>query len=454
MRPAIVSAWILAGICAAASAASASEDLSGLKALVVVPPADFRDEEFLETKKALDQEKIGFAIVSAAAAPVKGMLGLEIRADIALKDAVHAIETCAAVIFIGGAGATAYFEDEAALAFARTAARQRKLVAAICLAPAILAKAGLLKGRKATVWKSEARTLEKSGAQYVATDSVVVDGRYVTANGPGAAKAFGLAVVKWLSDRESSVKRAEEAVKEAKALREKGEHEKARALLTGTYEANKADMYVGSQALFEIGFTFFTEKKNEEAAEAFTKVCTEYPQSDFFGMAQFNAALITHRHFRKPREAIAEYEKLIAGDCNDWDGTGDIMTPYRNYRHKAIMAIGRIRMELGEHAAALQAFLDAFHKDYYVSHCGTCLEGANRERAEWASKAASALAGLPPDGTQGEVMKKAPAADAYLLLLGKAYLAAGDDPKAEKAFDALKSAFPASPLCGEIPSKR
>jgi len=71
------------------------------------------------------------------------------------------------------------------------------VVGAICIAPGILARAGILKGRKATVFPSEIEALKRNGAFYTALP-VVIDGRIVTASGPEAAEEFGKALVKTL----------------------------------------------------------------------------------------------------------------------------------------------------------------------------------------------------------------------------------------------------------------
>jgi protease I len=79
------------------------------------------------------------------------------------------------------------------------------VLAAICWAPTILAKAGLLKGKKATVWvgpdaeyaKDTSEVLGDFGAEYVGK-GCVVDGKVVTADGPATAKEMAQEIVKLL----------------------------------------------------------------------------------------------------------------------------------------------------------------------------------------------------------------------------------------------------------------
>ncbi|MCC6147212.1 MAG: DJ-1/PfpI family protein [Anaerolineaceae bacterium] len=68
-----------------------------------------------------------------------------------------------AVVFVGGGGSKMYFANEGILLIAREMYKRETVVAAICLAPVILANAGILKGKNATVAGTEARTMENKG---------------------------------------------------------------------------------------------------------------------------------------------------------------------------------------------------------------------------------------------------------------------------------------------------
>jgi protease I len=77
--------------------------------------------------------------------------------------------------------------------------RDERVVAAICLAPVILARAGVLVGKRATVAGTFAAELEQCGATYTGP-GVTVDGLVVTANAPKASRAFGEAIAQLLAD--------------------------------------------------------------------------------------------------------------------------------------------------------------------------------------------------------------------------------------------------------------
>jgi protease I len=75
-----------------------------------------------------------------------------------------------------------------------------KPVGASCLAPVVLARAGILKGIKATYYESPTSFREmKAGGAVLVDQAVVAEKRIVTANGPAAAKAFADAFIKMLT---------------------------------------------------------------------------------------------------------------------------------------------------------------------------------------------------------------------------------------------------------------
>jgi protease I len=86
------------------------------------------------------------------------------------------------------------FNDPTAIRIARELYSAQRIVAAICIAPAILANAGILEGKHATADRSVAAVLSRGGAICEKGAGVVIDGRIITATGPAHARAFGAAI--------------------------------------------------------------------------------------------------------------------------------------------------------------------------------------------------------------------------------------------------------------------
>ena len=168
---------------------------TGKKVLMLAAPKDFRDEELLEPKAAL--EAAGYEVVmgSVQKGPLTGAGGATAEATVTAAEVVPS--DYAGVVFVGGPGMVKYLKDKSLVAAAKAFRDAGKVTSAICVAPAILANAGVLKGVEATAFSSELGTLKAGGAK-VSSQPVVVCGRIVTANGPAAAKQFGQKVVEAL----------------------------------------------------------------------------------------------------------------------------------------------------------------------------------------------------------------------------------------------------------------
>jgi protease I len=158
------------------------------KVVMIIAPERFRDEELFITREELEGAGHKTVIASIRKGKCPGSRGGFATATLSL-DAVRAADFDAAV-FVGGGGSKIYFANPDALRIAREFQTQGKVLAAICLAPVILANAGALKGKKATVAGTEAKTIENRGAEYTGP-GVTVDGNIVTGNAPKSSKMFG-----------------------------------------------------------------------------------------------------------------------------------------------------------------------------------------------------------------------------------------------------------------------
>ncbi len=171
-------------------------DLTGKKILMVLAPKDFRDEEFLKPKQVFENSGAEVKVASKGVSETNGTLGAKVKVDLDLAEVK--VEDYEAIVFVGGPGSSVYFYDQGVLNLAKEVVAQDKVIAAICIAPSILADAGLLEDKKATAFSSEESNLKSKGATYV-NEGVVVDGKIVTAQGPQVAKEFGEKIVEVLT---------------------------------------------------------------------------------------------------------------------------------------------------------------------------------------------------------------------------------------------------------------
>lgn len=164
---------------------------------MLIAQNEFRDEEYLEPYRILVDAGFDVTTVSRTAGECTGKLGAVVTADLALTESTQ--RSWDAVVFVGGGGAAGYFDDTDAHALAKVTHGDGGLIAAICIAPSILAHAGLLEGVTATAYHSRKDDLIAHGAVW-SDDPVVASGRIITANGPAAAPGFGEAIVSALAE--------------------------------------------------------------------------------------------------------------------------------------------------------------------------------------------------------------------------------------------------------------
>jgi len=194
MMKEIIAGCAMAGILAAGSP-SGSAWAGGRRALVILSQRGFQEKEFFPVRDTLLSAGISCSVASSVAGEAVSVYGTKTACDKSFSG-INASEYDA-VVFIGGPGAESFFNDPAAHKLARDTVSSGRILAAICIAPVILANAGVLKGRKATVFPGEEGFLVSGGALYTAK-AVEKDGNIITADGPSSAQEFARALAEAL----------------------------------------------------------------------------------------------------------------------------------------------------------------------------------------------------------------------------------------------------------------
>jgi protease I len=175
-------------------------EVKGKKAVMIIAFREFRDAEYFVPKEILERAGIEVKTASNKMGTAIGADGGDTQVDLLVSQVNPA--DFDAIIFVGGPGCLDSLDNEDSYRVARETVSQEKVLAAICISPVILAKAGVLEGKRATCWTdplgSQAKILREKGAIFE-KKSVVVDGKIITANGPEAAEEFGKAIVEVLT---------------------------------------------------------------------------------------------------------------------------------------------------------------------------------------------------------------------------------------------------------------
>jgi len=177
------------------------QNISDKKIAMIIAFRDFRDAEYFVPKEILEAAGAEIKTASNKMGRAIGADGGDVEIDLLVENLNPAeFDT---TIFIGGPGCLENLDNENSYRVARETISQGKVLASICISPVILAKAGVLEGKKATVWSSPmdrgpVKILQNNGAIYE-DKPVVVDGKIITGNGPGAAEEFGQAIIEVLT---------------------------------------------------------------------------------------------------------------------------------------------------------------------------------------------------------------------------------------------------------------
>lgn len=161
----------------------------------------FEEIEALAPVDFLRRAGIEVNIVGVTGDVCTGAHGIEVKSDIALSD-ISLDDELQGIILPGGMPGSDNLDKSPVVHSAIDyCSIENKLVCAICAAPFILGKKGLLKGKKATCFPGFEEYLEGADVQ---TTGVVRDGNIITARGAGVAWEFGAEIASQIVGKEKS----------------------------------------------------------------------------------------------------------------------------------------------------------------------------------------------------------------------------------------------------------
>ena len=170
---------------------------------MIIAMKDFRDEEYFIPENVFLNADFNVVVVGLEKGSALGVYGGVVEVEAVVSNL--RLDNFDALVFVGGSGALGLSDNADCLKLAKKTVSAGKVVGAICIAPIILAKAGILKDRRATVWqsamdKSGVKILQSHGCEFV-DEPVVVDHDIITANSAETARKFAETVVRVLTSQ-------------------------------------------------------------------------------------------------------------------------------------------------------------------------------------------------------------------------------------------------------------
>lgn len=179
------------------------------KIAMIISPKGYQDTEFGTPYRYFRDQGATVDVYSTKKGTAYGSVGGTFNVEHTLNE-LNA-SNYNAVVFIGGPGTPLVRSDSNSVKIAKDTINSGKILGAICWSPTILAKAGVLQGKNATVWYGPdaelgmltSEFLEEQGAKYTGQD-VTVDGNIITADGPSSAQKYAEAIWKKLTEKQVS----------------------------------------------------------------------------------------------------------------------------------------------------------------------------------------------------------------------------------------------------------
>ncbi|WP_058300743.1 DJ-1/PfpI family protein [Gorillibacterium timonense] len=169
------------------------------KALLIIPPERFNEDELVKPKEALEQAGVAVTIASTKVGAITGDYEGKAVAEKVFTDT--AASDYDVISIIGGAGPNDYLWGNAELqSYILKAHEDNVLVTGICAGSVAIAQTGLLSGREATCYPIDLQKdqLQANGVTYVEKHTVAHKD-IITGDGPQGAEEFGKALVNALS---------------------------------------------------------------------------------------------------------------------------------------------------------------------------------------------------------------------------------------------------------------
>lgn len=160
--------------------------------VIVIASQLFRDEEFKIPYELFTSCGAKTTIASTSLSEATGKLGLKVKPDILIND-INQVNFDA-IVFVGGPGVKELWDNKNVHKLAVSFFESGKITAAICSAPVIFSRAGIIEGKKVTSFPGDEAEMLKGKPMYTSA-AIQKDGNIITGNGPLVSQEFAELVI-------------------------------------------------------------------------------------------------------------------------------------------------------------------------------------------------------------------------------------------------------------------
>jgi len=167
-----------------------------MRKILIMVDEGVEDAEFIYPYYRFQEEGYKVDIVgSKAKETYMGKHGVPIKSDVSPEEVN--VDEYDAVVIPGGRAPDKMRIDKGLVNIVKEAYKKGKVIAAVCHGPQMLIEADILRGKKATCWKSVATDLKNAGATFIDAPAVV-DEKLVTSRFPADLPKFCQETIKLL----------------------------------------------------------------------------------------------------------------------------------------------------------------------------------------------------------------------------------------------------------------
>lgn len=163
----------------------------------------FEEMEALVPADLLRRADIPVSLVGVGEKTVAGGRGFPVVCDLTM-DEIHPREAEMVVLPGGGVGVTNLGEDPRVEQLVRSCAEADGWIAAICAAPSLLSRWGMLAGKNAVCYPTWSDRIPD--ANYLPGEKLAVEGKIITGQAAGTSFEFGLKLIEVLRGEETSLR--------------------------------------------------------------------------------------------------------------------------------------------------------------------------------------------------------------------------------------------------------
>ncbi|NLV25834.1 MAG: DJ-1/PfpI family protein [Methanomicrobiales archaeon] len=170
-----------------------------MKVLIAIPPEKFRDEELLIPVKKFQEAGVTYELASTHTGVVMGVLGKKAKVNRTFEDVLlSGIDDYYALMIVGGPGTQVHlWNNRHLIELIQIFHKKEKVVAAIDNAPIVVAKAGILKKKIATVAPGQTVREMMVEDAIIQNKPLVYKDKIVTASGFEVAEQFASILIRY-----------------------------------------------------------------------------------------------------------------------------------------------------------------------------------------------------------------------------------------------------------------